>query len=213
MDEEYPIFFTDAIHYSVRDNGVIRKLVVYVILGITTEGKKEVHTIQVGNNKSSKYWLSVLNEMKNRGIKDIQILCADGLTGLKEAFATDLKTIYQPPDEKKIQVTFERVTEKWTPKHPNSMKHWKANWNAIFRYSNFQWLCVRSYIQNVMESLNSTTYRRLNQQKSVYPSDKVLLKTLYLASTEAAERWTTTIQNWGQVCGELSIMYEGRLPG
>ena len=59
LDEIYPILYTDAIHYSVRDNGVIRKLAAYVMLGISVEGKKEVLTIQVGENESSKYWLSV----------------------------------------------------------------------------------------------------------------------------------------------------------
>ena len=59
----------------------------YVILGINSEGRKEVLTIQIGDNESSKYWLSVLNELKNRGVKDILILCADGLTGIKEAIA------------------------------------------------------------------------------------------------------------------------------
>ena len=54
-----------------------------VILGINTEGRKEVLTISAGDNESSKYWLSVLNELKNRGVKDILILCADGLTGMK----------------------------------------------------------------------------------------------------------------------------------
>ena len=53
-----------------------------MILGINTEGKKEVLTIQVGDNESSKYWLSVLNELKNRGVKDILIPCTDGLTGI-----------------------------------------------------------------------------------------------------------------------------------
>ena len=55
LDEIYPIVYIDAIHYSVRDNGVIRKLAAYVILGINTEGKKEVLTINVGDNESSKY--------------------------------------------------------------------------------------------------------------------------------------------------------------
>lgn len=85
LDEVYPILYIDAIHYSVRDNGVIRKLAAYVILGINTEGKKEVLSITVGDNESSKYWLSVLNELKNRGVKDILIICADGLSGIKEA--------------------------------------------------------------------------------------------------------------------------------
>ena len=73
LDEVYPILYIDAIHYSVRDNGVIRKLAAYVILGINTEGKKEVLTISVGDNESAKYWLSVMNELKNRGVKDVYI--------------------------------------------------------------------------------------------------------------------------------------------
>ena len=85
MDSIYPVIFIDAIHYSVRDNGVIRKLAAYVMLGINLEGKKEVLTIQVGENESTKYWLSVLNELKNRGVKDVLIICADGLTGIKDA--------------------------------------------------------------------------------------------------------------------------------
>ncbi len=66
----YPVLYIDAIHYSVRDNGVIRKLAAYVILGINLDGQKEVLTIHVGENESSKYWLSVLNGLKNRGVKD-----------------------------------------------------------------------------------------------------------------------------------------------
>ena len=87
LSEIYPVIFIDAIHYSVRDNGIIRKLAAYVILGLNCEGRKEVLSIQVGENESSKYWLSVLNELKNRGVKDILILCADGLSGIKEAIA------------------------------------------------------------------------------------------------------------------------------
>lgn len=60
LSEVYPVLYIDAIHYSVRDNGVIRKLAAYVILGINQEGHKEVLTIEVGKNESSKYWLSVL---------------------------------------------------------------------------------------------------------------------------------------------------------
>ena len=96
LDGVYPILFIDAIHYSVRDNGVIRKLAVYVVLEINTEGKKEVLTTRVRDKESSKYWLSVLNELKNCGVKDILILYADGLTGIKEAIAATFpETEYQ----------------------------------------------------------------------------------------------------------------------
>ena len=84
----YPIVFIDAVHFSVRDDGVIRKLAAYVVLGINEDGKKEVLTIVIGENESSKDWLSVLNSLKNRGVQDILILCSDGLTGMKDAIAT-----------------------------------------------------------------------------------------------------------------------------
>ena len=244
LSEVYPVLYIDAIHYSVRDNGIIRKLAAYVILGINVDGKKEVLTIQVGDNESSKYWLSVLNDLKNRGVKDILIICADGLTGMKEAiaaaypqteyqrcivhqvrntlkyvaekdrkpFAADLKTIYHAANEEKALEALERVTAKWTEKYPNSMKRWHENWDVIAPIFKFS-MEVRKviYTTNAIESLNAT-YRKLKRQISVFPSDTALLKALYLATFEATKKWTMPIRNWGQVYGELSIMYEGRLP-
>lgn len=96
LDEIYPVIFIDAIHFSVRDNGIIRKKAAYIILGINENGKKEVLSIEIGDNESSKYWLGILNSLKNRGLKDILILCAAGLTGMKEAVTTAFpKTEYQ----------------------------------------------------------------------------------------------------------------------
>lgn len=57
-------------------------------MGITISGKKDVLTITIGDNESSKYWFSVLNELKNRGLQDILLICADGLIGIKEAIET-----------------------------------------------------------------------------------------------------------------------------
>ena len=244
LAEVYPILFIDAVHFLVKDNNVIRKLAAYVILGINHEGKKEVLTIQVGENESSKYWLTVLNELKNRGVKDILILCADGLTGIKEAinaafpkteyqrcivhqvrntlkyvpdkdrkaFATDLKSIYQAPTEEQGRANMETVTEKWQGKYPNAMKSWFSNWDAICPIFKFS-AEVRKviYTTNAIESLNST-YSRLNSQRSVFPSPTALMKALYLATFEASKKWTSTLRNWGRVYGELSIMYDGRLP-
>ena len=83
----YPIVFIDAIVFNVRDNSVIRKTAAYVVMGINEEGHKDVLSITIGETESAKFWLSVLNELKNRGVKDIFVLCADGLSGIKEAIA------------------------------------------------------------------------------------------------------------------------------
>ena len=88
LDSVYPIVFIDAVHFSVREDHVIKKLASYVMLGINADGIKDVISLQIGENESSKYWLGVLNELKNRGVKDIMVICADGLTGIKEAIAT-----------------------------------------------------------------------------------------------------------------------------
>lgn len=244
LDSIYPVIFIDAIHYSVRDNGVIRKLAAYVMLGINLEGKKEVLTIQVGENESAKYWLSVLNELKNRGVKDVLIICADGLTGIKEAinaafpeteyqrcivhqvrntlkyvsdkdrkeFAADLKKIYNAPNEQLGAEARDEVTEKWNSKYPNAMKSWYKNWDAITPIFKFS-ADVRTviYTTNAIESLNAT-YRKLNRQRSVFPSDGALLKALYLSTFEATKKWSMPIRNWGKIYGELAIMYENRIP-
>lgn len=243
LSEVYPIVYIDAVHFSVRDNHVIKKLAAYIILGINEDGKKEVLSIQVGQNESSKYWLGVLNELKNRGVKDILILCADGLTGIKDSinvafpnteyqrcivhqvrntlkhvsdkdkkeFAKDLKSIYHASNEEQGHSIMLKVTEKWQSHYPNAMKSWSTNWNAICPIFKFS-ADVRKviYTTNAIESLNSS-YRRLNRQRSVFPSDVSLLKALYLATFEATKKWTLPLRNWGKVYGELAIMYEVRL--
>lgn len=230
LDSIYPIIFIDAVHFSVREDNRIKKLAAYVILGYTMEGMKEVLSIEIGENESSKYWLGVLNGLKNRGVKDIMVICADGLTGIKESisvafpeteyqrcivhqirntlkfvsykdkkeFAKDLKSIYLAPDEEQGYQALESVTEKWNEKYPNSMKSWKVNWDVlspIFKFS----MDVRKviYTTNAIESLNST-YRRLNRQRTVFPSDKALLKALYLSTKEATKKWLYPVRGWGK---------------
>lgn len=244
LDDVYPVIFIDAIHYSVRDNGIIKKLAAYVILGLSCMGRKDVLTIEIGENESSKYWLSVLNGLKNRGVKDILLICADGLTGIREAiqaafpkteyqrclvhqirntlkyvsdkdrkeFANDLKTIYTAPAEEQGLACMNRVAEKWSGKYPSAMRRWERDWDVISPIFKFS-AEVRKviYTTNAIESLNAT-YRKLNRQRSVFPSAQALLKALYLATSEATKKWTMPIRNWGQVYGELSIMYDNRLP-
>ena len=85
LQEIYPIIFLDAIHYNVKQDGVIAKKAVYIIIGIDIEGNKDVLGMWVGENESSKFWLTVINELKNRGVKDILIASIDGLSGFSDA--------------------------------------------------------------------------------------------------------------------------------
>lgn len=87
LESIYAIVFMDAIHYHVRCEGRIVKKAVYVAIGINLDGRKEVLGMYVGENESAKYWLSILNGLKNRGVEDILITCIDGLTGFPEAIS------------------------------------------------------------------------------------------------------------------------------
>jgi transposase-like protein len=88
LDDVYPFIFIDAVHFSVREDNRIVKKAAYIVLGITVEGFKDVLGIWIGENESAKYWLGVLNDLKQRGVKDILIMCSDNLTGIKEAINT-----------------------------------------------------------------------------------------------------------------------------
>ena len=106
----------------------------------------------------------------------------------------------------------EAFCEAWDGQYPRIGESWRTHWPNIctlFGYPSDIRHAI--YTTNAIESLNST-YRKLNRQRSVFPSDTALLKALYLATFEATKKWTSTIRNWAQVYGELSIMYEGRLP-
>jgi transposase-like protein len=87
LESVYAMVLLDAIHYKVREEGVVVKKAVYIAIGTDLEGKKDVLGLWVGATESSKYWLGLLNGLKNRGVQDILIISVDGLSGFSEAIA------------------------------------------------------------------------------------------------------------------------------
>jgi transposase-like protein len=85
LESIYAVVFMDAIHFHVRSEGQIIKKAVYIAIGIQMDGQKDVLGMWIGENESAKFWLSVMNGIKNRGVEDILIACVDGLTGFTNA--------------------------------------------------------------------------------------------------------------------------------
>lgn len=85
LESVYPVMWLDAIHFKVRQDGVVKSKAVYSVLAVTVDGQKEVIGIYFGDNEASSYWRSVLNDLKARGIKDICIACIDNLKGFGDA--------------------------------------------------------------------------------------------------------------------------------
>ena len=243
LSEVYPIVYIDAIVFSVRKDKLVQKVSAYVVMGVDSDGMKDVLSIEIGETESSKFWLAVLNNLKHRGVNDILVLCADGLPGIKEAieaafpktdyqrcivhmvrntllhvahkykkaFANDLKTIYHAPDEETGYKNMLAVTEEWDKVYPNAMKRWSENWDVVCPIFKFSAEARRAlYTTNAIESLNSQ-YRRINAGRPVFPSEDALRKALYLSTQIVIKKWTNKIRDWGQIFGELSIIFKGRI--
>ncbi len=126
LDKIYPVVYIDAVHFSVREDNRIKKLAAYVMLGVNLNGFKEVISLDIGENESSKYWLGILNALKNRGVEDIMVICADGLSGIKEAITAAFpKTEYQRCIVHQVRNTLKHVYYK-------DMKSYAADLKSIY---------------------------------------------------------------------------------
>ena len=85
LESVYPFIFMDAIHYKVKEDHQYITKAAYVVLGIRMDGHKDILGVWIGENESAKFWLSVMNDLKNRGIRDVYVFCVDGLAGFREA--------------------------------------------------------------------------------------------------------------------------------
>ena len=85
LEKVYPFIFMDAIHYKVKEDHRYVTKAAYVVLGITMDGRKDILGVWIGEHESSKFWLSVLNDLKSRGVLDVYLFCTDGLCGMMEA--------------------------------------------------------------------------------------------------------------------------------
>ena len=233
----YPFVFMDCIHYKVREEGRILSRAAYVVLSVTTEDYKEVLSITVGANETSKFWLGMLNDLKNRGLKDVLFFCVDGLAGFKEAisavyphvihmlrnsfkyvnysdlkkFSSDFKAVYHAPNETVAYSELEGVKEKWGRKYPYAIRNWENNWEDVSSFFQFsQEIRKIMYTTNILEGLNRQ-YRKVTKTKSVFPSDQSLEKMLYLASENITKKWTQRYRGWDQVLNQLIVLYGERL--
>lgn len=109
LNEIYPIIYLDGIMFSIRQDGVVIKKTVYLVYGITIDGMKEILGIWIGEAESSKFWMNVLADLKNRGVKDILIASVDGLNGFEDA----IKAAYPKTEIQKCVVHQIRTSTKF----------------------------------------------------------------------------------------------------
>ena len=243
LEKVYPFVFLDAIHYHVRENNIVVKKAVYIALGYNTEGYKEILGMWVGENESSKYWLLVLNQLKERGLEDILIVSTDNLSGFSQAIESvypkteiqkcvihqirnstkfvsyrdikelmkDLKTVYKASTEELALSNLDIFEEKWGKKYPMCVNSWRNNWAELATYFKYpDGIRKLIYTTNSIENFNRQL-RKVTKNKTIFPNDYALQKSLYLAMVDASSKWTSRIRGWDQILSQLSIFFEGRI--
>lgn len=243
LEKVYPFVFLDAIHYHVRENNIVVKKAVYIALGYNSEGYKEILGMWVGENESSKYWLLVLNQLKERGLEDILIVSTDNLSGFSQAIESvypkteiqkcvihqirnstkfvsyrdikelmkDLKTVYKASTEELALSNLDIFEEKWGKKYPMCVNSWRNNWAELATYFKYpEGIRKLIYTTNSIENFNRQL-RKVTKNKTIFPSDYALQKSLYLAMVDASSKWTSRIRGWDQILSQLSIFFEGRI--
>ena len=242
LEKIYPMVFLDAIHYHVRENNIVVKKAVYIALGYNLEGFKEILGMWVGENESSKYWLLVLNQLKERGLEDVLIFSTDNLPGFSQAIEAvypkaeiqkciihqirnstkyvsykdikelmkDLKAVYKASTEDLALTNLGIFEEKWGKKYPMCVSSWKNNWAELSTYFKYpEGIRKLIYTTNAMENFNRQL-RKVTKNKTIFPNDYALQKSLYLAMVDASSKWTSRIRGWDQILSQLSIFFEGR---
>jgi len=222
LDSHYPIVWLDAIHYKVKEDGRYVSKAVYTLLALNMKGKKEILGLHLSENEGANYWLSVLTDLNNRGVKDILIACVDGLTGFPEAIAsifphteTQLCVIHQIRNSMKYVASKNQkafmADFKWGDAYPLVINSWRRKWHNLSHYFKYpEHIRKVIYTTNAVEAVHRQ-FRKLTKTKGAFPNENSLLKLLYAGILNASDKWTMPIHNWSLCLSQLAIYFEGRL--
>lgn len=122
----------------------------------------------------------------------------------------DLKAVYKAPTEDLALTNLGIFEEKWGEKYPMCVSSWKNNRTELSTYFKYpEGIRKLIYTTNAMENFNRQL-RKVTKNKTTFPNDYALQKSLYLAMVDASSKWTSRIRGWDQILSQLSIFFEGR---
>ena len=243
LEPVYMIVWMDGIVFKVRENSKVVNKTIYIAVGLRQDGKKEVLGLWLGKNESAAFWMSVLTDLRARGVEDILITATDNLNGFtntirnvfpqaktqicvvhqirnacryvvwkdKKAFTTDMKHIYNAPNQEAAKVALEDFAKTWNDKYAYAVKSWRDNWEELTVFFEFP-VEIRKiiYTTNLIENLNGKI-RKYTKNKLSFPTDDAVMKSVYLALREATKKWTMPIRNWGIILNQFLTIFEERV--
>lgn len=243
LEPIYLIVWMDGIVFKVRENSKVINKTMYIAVGLRTDGRKEVLGLWLGKNESSAFWMTVLTDIKARGVNDVLITATDNLNGFtqtiqsvfpqstkqicvvhqirnaskyvvwkdKKEFARDMKEIYTAPNKKAAELALNELDKKWSSKYSYAIKSWRENWDELTAFFDFP-LEIRRiiYTTNLIENLNGKI-RKYTKNKLSFPTDDAVMKSTFLALSEATKKWTMPIRDWGMIHNQFLIIFDERM--
>jgi putative transposase len=223
LNSLYPIMYLDAIQVKIKDQNQVVNKAIYLAIGVTMDGLKEVLGLWVSQSEGAKFWLQILTEIKNRGTQDIFIACCDGLTGFPDAIfpkaqiqlcivhmvrnslkyvpwkhmkavAHDLKVIYTSATEEQALHALEDFENKWGKAYPTIAPMWRRHWCHIVTFLAYpDFIRKAIYTTNAIEAINRQI-RKVIKTKGLFPNDQAAIKLIFLALQNASKKWTMPIK-------------------
>ena len=236
----YPIVYLDCMVLKIRQDKRVINPSVDLALGVNLAGHKALLGLWLAETEGSKFWLSVLTELQNRGVKDILIACVEGLKGFPDAIAsayprtqirlcivhnslkfvpwkdykavtTDWKKIYPSATEEQALGALQAFSARWDQKYPQIHKSWRVNWeNLNTLFEDPPEIRKAIYTTHAIESLNSAI-RKATKRRKVCPTDDSARKVLYLAIQEASKKGSMPIRDWKAALNRFMILFEDRV--
>jgi transposase-like protein len=233
----YAVVFMDGMVFKSKKDGVMQKITAYGCIGIDLDGQKDVLSMHIGGAESSKYWLSVMNDLKARGVQQVLIFCTDNLKGLDDAIKScfpesdhqirnsvkhvsykdlkevcgDLKAIYTAPTAEAGMLNLEAFADKWDRKYEYISRSWLENWEFLSSFWGYPMEIRRLiYTTNPIESFNRCL-RKVTKNKPTFPSEDALMKSLYLGIRRLEKKWTTKVRDWGIIYSQLLILFDDKI--
>src|SRR5215208_5227391 len=232
LEDVYPILFLDALIVKVRDGGAVRNKACYVAIGVNLEGERDVLGLWFQQAEGAKFWLAVLNELKQRGVRDVLICCVDGLKGFPEAIEAVCPHAWvQTCIVHLIRQSLRFVPDKHRRAVAKDLKPiytavdadaaaealaafeatWGDTWEHVSPFLAFPPDVRRVvYTTNTIEALHRQI-RKTIKTRGHFPTEEAARKLIYLAIINAKKSWQQTY-HWSSALLSFKIHFGDRLP-
>ena len=239
LEPVYLIVWMDGTVFKVRENSKVINKTVYIAVGLRRDGKKEVLGLWLGKNKSAAFWMSVLTDMRARGVEDIPITATDNLNGFTDTIRnvfpqskTQICVVHQIrnasryvvwKDKKAFTRDMKQIYNAPTKEAAlAALDDFAASWQDKYSYAIKSWcdnwedLTVFFEFPLEIRKIIYTTnlngkIRKYTKNKLSFPSDQAVMKSVYLATREATKKWSMPIQNWGIILNQFLVIFEKRV--